>query len=119
MAASLIHHPLYPFPFAPLLPAGLAPAIVSSLLSLGIKSVSVQPSVPLQHLPWDVSLEAKLPGSITSRLGFAVQKLEELGQVARAAAAAAGGEGPGGGWVGIGGWGMATHASWCSYSRVK
>ena len=43
----------------------------------GISNVSVQSSVSLQHLPYDVKLEKKLPSEIESRLSFATQKLKE------------------------------------------
>lgn len=44
----------------------------------GISNVSVQSSVSLQHLPYDVKLEKKLPSEIESRLSFATQKLKEI-----------------------------------------
>ena len=40
--------------------------------------MSVQSSVSLQHLPYDVKLEKKLPSEIESRLSFATQKLKEI-----------------------------------------
>ena len=40
--------------------------------------MSVQSSVSLQHLPYDVKLESKLPSEIESRLSFATQKLKEI-----------------------------------------
>ncbi|KAL6745237.1 cobalamin-independent methionine synthase [Haematococcus lacustris] len=45
--------------------------------------LSVQPSVPLSHLPWDTALEQALDQGVTARLGFAVQKLGELVQLAK------------------------------------
>ena len=44
----------------------------------GIKNVSVQSSVSLQHLPYDVALETGLPKEIETRLSFATQKLQEI-----------------------------------------
>ena len=44
----------------------------------GVKSISVQSSVSLQHLPYDVALESGLPKEIESRLSFATQKLNEI-----------------------------------------
>lgn len=44
----------------------------------GIRNVSVQSSVSLQHLPYDVALETGLPKEIESRLSFATQKLHEI-----------------------------------------
>lgn len=44
----------------------------------GIKHISVQSSVSLQHLPYDVALETGLPKEIDSKLSFATQKLKEI-----------------------------------------
>lgn len=44
----------------------------------GIKDISVQSSVSLQHLPYDVTLETGLPKEIESKLSFATQKLKEI-----------------------------------------
>ena len=44
----------------------------------GIKDISVQSSVSLQHLPYDVELEPKLPAVIGGKLAFATQKLHEI-----------------------------------------
>lgn len=44
----------------------------------GIRTISVQSSVSLQHLPYDVRLETNLPAQLGSRLSFATQKLEEI-----------------------------------------
>lgn len=44
----------------------------------GIGHISVQSSVSLQHLPYDVALETGLPKEIESRLSFATQKLREI-----------------------------------------
>jgi 5-methyltetrahydropteroyltriglutamate--homocysteine methyltransferase len=53
--------------------------------SQGIKNISVQSSVSLQHLPYDAKLEKNLPAEVTSRLAFATQKLEEIVAAAKAA----------------------------------
>jgi hypothetical protein len=44
----------------------------------GIKQISVQSSVSLQHLPYDVALESGLPKDIEAKLSFATQKLKEI-----------------------------------------
>ena len=44
----------------------------------GIKQISVQSSVSLQHLPYDVALETSLPKEIEGKLSFATQKLHEI-----------------------------------------
>ena len=44
----------------------------------GIKKISVQSSVSLQHLPYDVALESSLPKEIEGKLSFATQKLHEI-----------------------------------------
>ena len=49
----------------------------------GIKSISVQSSVSLQHLPYDKELEKNVEASIASRLSFATQKLAEIVKAAK------------------------------------
>ena len=44
----------------------------------GVKQISVQSSVSLQHLPYDVALETSLPKEIEGKLSFATQKLHEI-----------------------------------------
>lgn len=61
---------------------GSAAAILSELKHLGLSQVCVVPSAPLQHLPYDVALEQGLPAEVKGRLGFAVQKLQELAEFA-------------------------------------
>ena len=57
----------------------------------GVKDVSVQSSVSLQHLPYDVELEPKLPANIGGKLAFATQKLHEIvGAASKGASAKAG-----------------------------
>jgi hypothetical protein len=51
----------------------------------GVKHISVQPSVSLQHLPFDAAVEASIDAGIASRLAFAVQKLDEVAATAAAA----------------------------------
>jgi len=53
-------------------------AFVAALQAKGIKHISVQSSVSLQHLPYDVALETGLPKEIDSKLSFATQKLKEI-----------------------------------------
>ena len=57
----------------------------------GVKDISVQSSVSLQHLPYDVELEPKLPAAIGGKLAFATQKLHEIvGAASKGASAKAG-----------------------------
>ena len=51
----------------------------------GVKDVAVQPSVSLQHLPYDKEADKQLPGSVHARLSFALQKLAEMVQIAKKA----------------------------------
>ena len=51
----------------------------------GVKHISVQSSVSLQHLPYDKDLEHALPAEIVGRLAFAKQKLGEIVAAAKAA----------------------------------
>ena len=51
----------------------------------GVKHISVQSSVSLQHLPYDKDLEHALPAEIVDRLAFAKQKLGEIVAAAKAA----------------------------------
>lgn len=44
----------------------------------GIRKISVQSSVSLQHLPVDKTIEKGLPAALLSRLSFATQKLDEV-----------------------------------------
>ena len=45
----------------------------------GVKNISVQSSVSLQHLPYDTALEASnLDADLLARLSFAKQKLGEI-----------------------------------------
>ncbi|GFH22837.1 cobalamin-independent methionine synthase, partial [Haematococcus lacustris] len=65
------------------------PVSAVSLDFLGVPGASAPnasldlPSVPLSHLPWDTALEQALDQGVTARLGFAVQKLGELVQLAK------------------------------------
>ncbi|KAL6774393.1 METE1 [Auxenochlorella protothecoides x Auxenochlorella symbiontica] len=47
------------------------------------QAIVVQSSAPLLHLPYDVRAEKNLPGELTARLAFALQKLEEIVTVAK------------------------------------
>lgn len=49
----------------------------------GIKNISVQSSVSLQHLPYDKELEKNVEASIAGRLSFATQKLHEIVKAAK------------------------------------
>lgn len=49
-----------------------------SCILQGVKNISVQSSVSLQHLPYDVALETGLPKEIEGKLSFATQKLNEI-----------------------------------------
>lgn len=50
----------------------------------GIKDISVQSSVSLQHLPYNAELETQLPKDLQSRLAFAKQKVAEIAAAAKA-----------------------------------
>ena len=50
----------------------------------GIKDISVQSSVSLQHLPYNAELETALPKELQSRLAFAKQKVAEIAAAAKA-----------------------------------
>ena len=50
----------------------------------GVKNISVQSSVSLQHLPYNKDLEQELPAGIVDRLAFAKQKLDEIVPAAKA-----------------------------------
>ncbi|KAK9821557.1 hypothetical protein WJX81_005017 [Elliptochloris bilobata] len=62
-----------------------APNLVAALVGKGVKNISVQSSVSLQHLPYDKDLEQELPAEIVDRLAFAKQKLAEIVAAAKAA----------------------------------
>ncbi|DBB12610.1 TPA: hypothetical protein ACH3X3_005396 [Trebouxia sp. C0006] len=63
---------------------GIVPAaLVASLHKKGIKNISVQSSVSLQHLPYDKELEKNVEASIAGRLSFATQKLHEIVKAAK------------------------------------
>ncbi|MEN9252230.1 MAG: 5-methyltetrahydropteroyltriglutamate--homocysteine S-methyltransferase [Thermostichales cyanobacterium BF4_bins_65] len=47
-------------------------------------AIRIQPSAPLQFVPYDVRQETKLPDPLRNVLSFAEQKLEELGVLAQA-----------------------------------
>ncbi len=51
----------------------------------GVKHISVQSSVSLQHLPYNKELEQELPAEIVGRLAFAKQKLAEVVAAAKSA----------------------------------
>ena len=55
-----------------------AQKVIASFCLQGVKNISVQSSVSLQHLPYDVSLESNIPKDIGNRLSFATQKLDEI-----------------------------------------
>lgn len=57
---------------------------------MGIREISVQPSVTLQHLPYDLSSERGLPAELAGRLAFACQKLGTIVELAGLGAAGAG-----------------------------
>lgn len=57
----------------------------------GVKNISVQSSVSLQHLPYDVKLESNLPANIGGRLSFATQKLQEIVKAKQGGSKAKGG----------------------------
>ena len=52
----------------------------------GIKDISVQSSVSLQHLPYNAELETALPKELQSRLAFAKQKVAEIAAATKATA---------------------------------
>ena len=52
----------------------------------GIKEISVQSSVSLQHLPYNAELETALPKELQSRLAFAKQKVAEIAAAAKGGA---------------------------------
>ena len=54
-----------------------------TVVSQGIKNISVQSSVSLQHLPYDKELEKNVEASIAGRLSFATQKLHEIVKAAK------------------------------------
>ena len=56
----------------------------------GIKDISVQSSVSLQHLPYNAELETALPKELQSRLAFAKQKVAEIAAAAKASPASSG-----------------------------
>jgi 5-methyltetrahydropteroyltriglutamate--homocysteine methyltransferase len=43
----------------------------------------VQPSASLQHVPYDATVETKLPSALRQVLAFAFQKLKEVDLIAR------------------------------------
>ena len=61
---------------------GTATTFVAALLAKGIDDISVQSSVSLQHLPYDVALEKNLPAHLNGRLAFAAQKVKDIVQTA-------------------------------------
>ncbi len=67
---------------------GAATTFVAALLAKGIESVSVQSSVSLQHLPYDLELEPNLGAGLKAKLAFATQKLGDIVAAAKGAPAA-------------------------------
>jgi 5-methyltetrahydropteroyltriglutamate--homocysteine methyltransferase len=67
---------------------GAATTFVAALLAKGIESVSVQSSVSLQHLPYDLELEPNLPADLKAKLAFATQKLGDIVAAAKGAPSA-------------------------------
>ncbi len=67
-------------------PAGTlnAEGLRCSIWLQGIKDISVQSSVSLQHLPYNAELETALPKELQSRLAFAKQKVAEIAAAAKA-----------------------------------
>ncbi len=63
-----------------------AASIVAAVRAAGVTNISVQPSVSLQHLPFDASVETNLPAGVRERLAFALQKLATISAVAAASA---------------------------------
>lgn len=57
--------------------------LTASAVLQGIKNISVQSSVSLQHLPYDKELEKNVEASIAGRLSFATQKLQEIVKAAK------------------------------------
>ncbi|CAK0780359.1 hypothetical protein CVIRNUC_005025 [Coccomyxa viridis] len=64
--------------------------LVAALQAKGIKDISVQSSVSLQHLPYNAELETALPKELQSRLAFAKQKVAEIAAAAKASPASSG-----------------------------
>ena len=62
---------------------GSAATFVAALLAKGIDDISVQSSVSLQHLPYDVELEKNLPESLQGKLAFAAQKVKDIVSAAK------------------------------------
>lgn len=58
-----------------------AAQILSELRGLGIEDICVQSSVSLQHLPYTLEPETKLPEGLSTRLAFAVEKVKEMAKV--------------------------------------
>ncbi len=56
---------------------------IANVVLQGIKNISVQSSVSLQHLPYDKELEKNVEASIAGRLSFATQKLHEIVKAAK------------------------------------
>ena len=61
----------------------LAFFFVAALLAKGIDDISVQSSVSLQHLPYDVELEKNLPEHLQGKLAFAAQKVKDIVSAAK------------------------------------
>jgi hypothetical protein len=59
------------------------PDHVAALLAKGIDDISVQSSVSLQHLPYDVELEKNLPEHLQGKLAFAAQKVKDIVSAAK------------------------------------
>ncbi|GMH38377.1 hypothetical protein BSKO_06261 [Bryopsis sp. KO-2023] len=66
-----------------------ATAVLKELKALGITNICVQSSVSLQHLPYSLDPETKLPEGIKPRLAFASEKIAEIVKVAKEGAAGA------------------------------
>ena len=62
---------------------GSAATFVAALLAKGVDDISVQSSVSLQHLPYDVELEKNLPESLQGKLAFAAQKVKDIVSAAK------------------------------------
>ena len=62
---------------------GSAATFVAALLAKGIDDISVQSSVSLQHLPYDVELEKNLPEHLQGKLAFAAQKVKDIVSAAK------------------------------------
>ena len=67
---------------------GAATTFVAALLAKGVDAISVQSSVSLQHLPYDVELEKNLPAELNGKLAFAAQKLKDIVAAAKDAPSA-------------------------------